>query len=194
MTDQKSDSVSLAIERAACAALHPTGGGQPTGVADLGRYRSMLREVERLLRRWGTANADERAMDIVHRYWASGGFRLALYDRDRPLKPYDRATARYLAIGSARNGRRTAVAIDGLDVAAPATGIPDCEAAERERAVNDAVERLSERYRTAIQLRYWDGLSSARIGEMLGVPATTVDVWLFRARRLLRHRLAELAP
>jgi RNA polymerase sigma-70 factor (ECF subfamily) len=59
------------------------------------------------------------------------------------------------------------------------------ERIEAQRALVDALARLAEPYRTAVMLRYLDGLCSAEIARRLGVPAGTV-------RWRLKHAIDEL--
>jgi RNA polymerase sigma factor (sigma-70 family) len=60
---------------------------------------------------------------------------------------------------------------------------------EAQRAVADAVLALGEPYRTAVLLRFWDGLSPSAIGRQLGVPVETVRTRLKRGLTMLRERL-----
>ena len=66
---------------------------------------------------------------------------------------------------------------------------------ERHDAIAAALDTLDEVSRSAVVLRYYDGLSSRQIGELLDLAPAAVDMRLTRARRLLRERLgpAELA-
>ncbi|MEM7203247.1 MAG: sigma-70 family RNA polymerase sigma factor [Planctomycetota bacterium] len=63
------------------------------------------------------------------------------------------------------------------------------EQLERHRAVVDAVDALAEPYRSAIWLRYFDGLTPRGIAARLGVPVKTVDSRLHRGLAQLRERL-----
>lgn len=49
--------------------------------------------------------------------------------------------------------------------------------------------RLTPSHRVALALHYWEGLSYAEIGEVLGVPIGTVMSWLHRARAQLKQRM-----
>jgi RNA polymerase sigma-70 factor (ECF subfamily) len=60
---------------------------------------------------------------------------------------------------------------------------------EAQRAVANAVLALGEPYRTAVLLRFWDGLSPGAIGRQLGVPVETVRTRLKRGLSMLRERL-----
>ena len=72
-------------------------------------------------------------------------------------------------------------AIERMD---PARGI---DTAEPRLAA--ALATLDETDREVIMLSAWDGLTSAEIGELLGVRAATVRVRLHRSRRRLEHAL-----
>ena len=56
--------------------------------------------------------------------------------------------------------------------------------------VNLALESLDELSRSAVVLRYYEGLSSREIAELLEVTPAAVDMRLMRARNQLRERLA----
>ncbi len=63
------------------------------------------------------------------------------------------------------------------------------ERLEVQREVLEQVVALREPYRTAIYLRYWEGLEPQTISERLGVPTKTVKTRLARALVELRERL-----
>jgi RNA polymerase sigma factor (sigma-70 family) len=67
---------------------------------------------------------------------------------------------------------------------------------ERHETIAAALDSLDEISRSAVVLRYYDGLSSKQIGDLLDLAPAAVDMRLTRARRVLRDRLgpAELAP
>jgi RNA polymerase sigma factor (sigma-70 family) len=56
-----------------------------------------------------------------------------------------------------------------------------------------AMARLPEGQLAAVQLYYWEGMSTGDIGEALGIPASTVTSRLSRAREALRKHVLELA-
>lgn len=53
------------------------------------------------------------------------------------------------------------------------------------------VMALPEKYRTVLNLFYYEELSAREIGELLGVETSTVTTRLARARRRLKERLGE---
>jgi RNA polymerase sigma-70 factor, ECF subfamily len=60
---------------------------------------------------------------------------------------------------------------------------------ERQRAVMNAVMDLESDYREAILMRYLHSNSYRQIADALGVPVSTVETRLFRARRQLAGKL-----
>jgi RNA polymerase sigma factor (sigma-70 family) len=60
--------------------------------------------------------------------------------------------------------------------------------------IDSALAALDDVSRTAVVLRYYEGLSSNEIGELLGVSAAAIDTRLSRARDELRLSLAPLMP
>jgi RNA polymerase sigma factor (sigma-70 family) len=69
---------------------------------------------------------------------------------------------------------------------------PSDELTRRERhdAVAAALQTLDDVSRSAVVLRYYDGLSSKQIGDLLGLAPAAVDMRLTRARRQLREQLS----
>jgi RNA polymerase sigma-70 factor (ECF subfamily) len=81
--------------------------------------------------------------------------------------------------------RRGAVPLEG-EPCAPA---PD-PASDEVAAVLAALAELPAEYREPLMLRSVEGLSQRAVAEALGVPETTIESRLVRARRLLRQALA----
>lgn len=68
----------------------------------------------------------------------------------------------------------------------PAAGLERAESRDR---LDAALAELDELTRTIVVLRYYDGLNSQRIGEMLDLSPAAVDMRLCRARNELRQKL-----
>ena len=68
------------------------------------------------------------------------------------------------------------------------------EQRERSRIVRDAIDRLSESYRTIIMMRYLKELSTAEVATMLGITEGAVRVRLHRACNALREQLSSRWP
>lgn len=98
---------------------------------------------------------------------------------------------RSLALNALRSARRRpALAPLAGEPAAPAG---DPSAAEEVAQLHRALADLPADYREALVLRAVEGLSQAAIAQTLGVPETTVESRLARARRLLRGLLSRRA-
>ncbi len=97
-----------------------------------------------------------------------------------------RNLARMLRRGEVRQKRREQVAARTREVADPAAIAMQAEVLRDTAA---AVQSLEEPFRTAIVLRYWQGLSPAQIAAQLAVPLDTVRSRLQRGLERLRARL-----
>lgn len=63
------------------------------------------------------------------------------------------------------------------------------EADEQEHLIGQAIEDLDETSRTIIVLRYYQGLSSKEIGQIVDMNPTAVDMRLSRARQQMKQKL-----
>ncbi len=64
-------------------------------------------------------------------------------------------------------------------------------AGERDRALLAGLRRLPLDLQTALELHYWEELSTGELADVLGIPQGTVKTRLFRARELLRDILRD---
>jgi RNA polymerase sigma factor (sigma-70 family) len=64
---------------------------------------------------------------------------------------------------------------------------------EQDRMLLLALRRLPLELQVALELHYWEGLTTAELAEVLEIPQGTVKTRLFRARNLLREDLRALA-
>jgi RNA polymerase sigma-70 factor (ECF subfamily) len=67
--------------------------------------------------------------------------------------------------------------------------VDECSRREYDERLASALAQLDELSRTAVTLRYYEGLSSKTIGELLDLTPAAVDMRLLRARQFLRERL-----
>jgi RNA polymerase sigma-70 factor (ECF subfamily) len=70
--------------------------------------------------------------------------------------------------------------------------VEEMQRAERADAVRDAIAHLPEDLRTAIILSEYEGRSQAEIAAISGCSVKAVEGRVFRARQLLRARLASV--
>lgn len=73
------------------------------------------------------------------------------------------------------------------------TGDTPIAAREEGRRLMRAAERLSADYREVLLLRCVRGMSYKQIADLQGVPVTTIETRLARARRMLREEMREAA-
>lgn len=63
---------------------------------------------------------------------------------------------------------------------------------QRQHYLNMAIERLPEKYRVLVELRYFRELSYEEVAQELQIPLGTVKAQLFRARELLNQELKNM--
>ena len=62
---------------------------------------------------------------------------------------------------------------------------------EKDRLIDEAIQNLPEKYRTAIVLRHNEDKSYEEISEIMEIPLGTVKARIFRAREMLKKQLKE---
>ena len=106
------------------------------------------------------------------------------------LRSWLATVARRLALDRRRSEERRSAREERASRPESVEGpVPALERLELGRELLDAVVALREPHRTAIYLRFWEGLEPAAIAERLGVPVKTVKSRLYRAIEELRVRL-----
>lgn len=127
------------------------------------------------------ADAEEVAAEAFRIVWQQ-------YHNGRALDvPWLYGIVRNL-IGNEYRRRKRATAL--RDRISDETVIEDADLAERRQTVREVIRTLPAPQRELLQMAYWDELSPMEISKLLGIPASTVRVRLFRARRLVRDALA----
>ena len=147
----------------------------------------------RVCRRFlGSDGAEDAAAEVFLR--AQRG--LAGHRPEQPLRPWLLGIAGHHCIDLLRRRKREAVLFDPGDaddavLASPAPSPLEyaLRREERER-VEHAVDALPPKYRLPLALRYFGDLDYEEIAGLLGVERGQVATLLFRARRMLRTRLA----
>jgi RNA polymerase sigma-70 factor, ECF subfamily len=122
--------------------------------------------------------ADDIAQDAFERAFAA----LSRFDESRPFGAWLHRIVVNRSLDLLRSERR----LVGLDAAGPAeSSWRDVDG--EDRALLQAVERLSPQRRVAVVLRYGLGYSPPQIAELLEVPVGTIHSRLARALEDLRH-------
>ena len=178
---------------------------------DAGAFALLIDRHERaaLSVAFGVVGDATAAGDAVQEGFVRAWERLADLKEPARFGPWLCGIVRNLAIDQLRRSRnepRTgasdAAALDvRRDARHPGQGYcpdPADELARRERhdAIAAALQSLDDVSRSAVVLRYYNGLSSKQIGDLLDLAPAAVDMRLTRARRALRDRLgpAEVVP
>lgn len=156
------------------------------------RHQVPVMHYVRQLTRRSAGDPDDVAQEALLRAWR----RIADYDPRWAFSTWLFTIARRTWLNQARATRRrrareaalAANQVDGIEPVAVAI------AAERTTRLWDlAASELSEREFTALWMRYVEDKSMAEIAEVLGKPAATVKVIVFRARRRLEPFVRDLA-
>ena len=145
------------------------------------------------------------AEDLAQECFARLYQNFARYDLQRPFRPWLLRLAANVCLNWLRQEKK-------YRPLRPATAEPDsagagtdevqddapgpadlAEVREVRQAVQEAVAALPLEYRTVIALRYFEGLDHAQIAATLEMPVGTVKIRLFRAREILKRRLAGTA-
>lgn len=141
--------------------------------------------------------------DIAQQVWARVWERLDTLDDPQRLRSWLYTIARHTALDFCEAHRRQQTTHSPLEAAAGAAdrrhaGPFDIVArGELRHTLLQAVRALPAIYREPFVLRHLEDWSYGQIGEVLGLPAETVETRLVRARRMLREMLmgrAEAGP
>jgi RNA polymerase sigma-70 factor (ECF subfamily) len=144
-----------------------------------------------------TADAEDLVQETLLRAWRGWGS----FTAGSNVRAWLLTILRNTFISRWRSKRKegTPVSLDDADPHAihRAVGGTDPEGTFFERVVDQhvvrAVEALPEEFREALVLSDLEGLPYAEVAEVLGIPVGTVKSRLFRARRILQHKLHDHA-
>jgi RNA polymerase sigma-70 factor (ECF subfamily) len=141
----------------------------------------------------GLVHDASRADDLAQEAWLS----LAQHGPRQPgaLRAFLAGVVRNLGRAQRRSEERRARREAG---AAPSEALPSAaemvERAELQQLLVEEVLALSEAERTAILLRYFEGLSAEEVARRSGLPAATVRSRVLRGLARLRERLERRIP
>ncbi len=147
--------------------------------------------------------AADITQDVFVHLWG----RLDRYDAERPFRPWFLRLATNAAINAIKKRRNKARerSLDslgrgpGADADDRRLELPDETAAdpaddaagaEVRAALRAAVRELSPTYAAVVALHYLEGKTVNEVSELLGIPSGTVKIRLFRARAILKEKLA----
>jgi RNA polymerase sigma-70 factor, ECF subfamily len=159
------------------------GGSQAAFEQILRRYQRPI--ISLLIRLTGDAALAE---DLAQEAFVKAFRNLAAFDSRRRLSSWLFRIAHNTGIDALRKARPVTVAIDSGEpmdaLIAPAAGDP-VERRALGRAIDQALAQLRPDQRTAVVLRYEQGLSFDEIGQVLGIAEATARSHVHRARKEL---------
>ena len=131
--------------------------------------------------------AQELAQETLAKAWAAR----ERYDFSRPFYPWLYTILRNLIRNAAHRAQKLGPHDANTEKVATTQRSPFGLASQRQQqqALDSALGALSEEQREIINLRHFQDLSYAEIGQILGVPMGTVMSRLYRARQALCERL-----
>ena len=166
------------------------GGDRAAGKALFERTFGGLRRFFR-----GKAGDPSEVDDLIQRTLLAAVERSSQLDDDRRFRAYLFTVARHeLFAFYRRRGRQTEAFDSQVLSAQQLVPSPTGLLARRadERALLAALRRIPIDLQIALELYYWEGMRTAEIGDVLGIPASTTTTRLARARELLRRELGTL--
>lgn len=133
--------------------------------------------------------AREVAQEALLRAWNARD----RYDPARPFYPWLYTIVKNACRDAlARRRHRAEPGLQDEHVPSPGPGpLAELGQREAEQAVRRALADLDPEHREILQLRHFQDLSYAEIGQVLGLPAGTVMSRLYRARQALLRRIEE---
>jgi RNA polymerase sigma-70 factor (ECF subfamily) len=166
-----------------------TRGGEAQAFGELmQRYQASVFNV--CLRMMGERREAE---DMTQEAFIRAHERLHTFDEDRSFGPWIRRVAANLCLNKMKRPSAPSVPLeDELDQPQrPQSILPEQAliVRDRQQAIRAAILALPVHYRAVIELRHFQELSYADIGEALGLPLSDVKSHLFRARKQLAERL-----
>lgn len=164
---------------------------------DVGAFDELMQRYERLIYRVAFSFVREReaALDVTQNVFLKVFRNLGSFRREARFKTWILRIAYNESINWMRSQRRHLEGRQELEpIDIPATDDPGQERVlldkERWRRLLGRIDRLNPRYRLALFLRYFQGLSVREVAEVLDCTEGVAKNVLFRSVRRLRHELA----
>jgi RNA polymerase sigma-70 factor (ECF subfamily) len=131
--------------------------------------------------------------DIVQDVFVSAFENIQGFDTKERFSPWIYRIAHNAFVNRLKKTVRDRLRLIDLDALVSHPAYEDAEEAERERAemrkmIDAALEGLPPHYREVLVLYYLEDMQYKEIGDILGVPVSTVGVRLLRAREALKER------
>ena len=131
--------------------------------------------------------AEDVVQDVIIKLWK---MREQLEGVDN-LEAYTLRMVRNLALDRQRMKVNQTENIDGMDFLSSSSVEASIETEERISNIRQAMERLPEKQRIAMQLRDFEGLSYKEISNIMEITEDQVKVNIFRARQAIRQLIVQ---
>ena len=132
---------------------------------------------------------EDAAEDIAQQAFITVYYKLKLYKSEYRFSTWLFKVATNKALTYLKQRGREVAADDALIANVAATG-PEPKVSAEYAELRTAVDKLNPKYRAAISLYYWQGLSYQEIADVMGWPLGSVKVWMLRAKMQLRKELS----
>jgi RNA polymerase sigma-70 factor (ECF subfamily) len=172
------------------------GGDEAAFEALVARYVRLAGAVA-----YGIVGDYESAADVVQEAFVKAHVALAELREPERLKGWLYGVVRSCALDWLRREKRSRAQsslshMEGAEDLVPDGARPGAGAEQREleERVLREIQALPESYREVVVMKYLDERSYKEISETLGITIETIESRLFRARKILKTRLADLAP
>ncbi len=144
---------------------------------------------------------EQDAMDIAQEVYIKVFKNISGFNEKMPFHPWFRAIAVNTCINFKRCIRYDSVSLQGAgedekaleEVVAAQTDV-ESELLDKElgRLIRENMESLKPKYRMALHLRYYEGMSYDEIAEVMREPLGTVKTNIHRARNILKEKLKDV--
>ncbi|MFZ5352139.1 MAG: RNA polymerase sigma factor [Bacillota bacterium] len=171
---------------------------------DKNAFMDLFKQYERYLYKlcFSYVQNEQDALDIMQEVYIKIFKNIGRFELSMPFHPW----LRRIAVNSCINHRRTmkynTVSLNSSSdehqsleeqLAADTDIEKHIENLDMERIIKSHLDTISPKHRMVIILRYYEDMSYEEIAEMLEIPLGTVKTDLYRARNILKSRLAEIA-
>ena len=157
--------------------------------------RTLFERVFPVLRRFFASKIDEGVDDLIQTTLLVGVERCSELRDDSHFRAYLFTVARNELFAALRKRMRAPAAFDSAVSSIEDLGTSPSGAVVRQRDREELVSALRNipvDLQIALELHYWEGMKAREIGDVLGIPTSTVTTRLSRARTLIAGHLETL--
>lgn len=156
----------------------------------------LVRRHMRVLYRFFRNKVERDVDELIQRTWLACLETKSPYRGDSSFVTWLLGVGRYVLLEFFRRGRRDAERLDFGSISAVDLGTSPTQGIARKnehRLLLQALRSIPLDHQIALELFYWEELTSAQLAEVLGVPHNTMRTRINRARKALRERIEQIA-